>query len=92
MTLYHDFGQSGRAIEMLEEQLAKHYASVDLTHINMLADLYMAMVRMGPSVQVWLLFVICSGLFVGFKGCLFSDVLFASYRGQRGPDTHQHAG
>lgn len=68
VTLYHDFGQSGRAIEMLEEQLAKHYASVDLTHINMLADLYMAMVRMGPSVQVWSLFVICSGLFVGFGG------------------------
>lgn len=44
VTLYHDFGQAGRAIELLEEQLAKHYAKVDLTHINMLADLYMAMV------------------------------------------------
>jgi hypothetical protein len=28
----------------LEEQLARHYASVDLTHINMLTDLYMSMV------------------------------------------------
>jgi hypothetical protein len=44
VTLYHDFGQAGRAIEILEEQLAKHYASVDLTHINMLTDLYMSMV------------------------------------------------
>jgi hypothetical protein len=44
--LYHDFGQSGRAIEILEEQLAEHYASVDLTHINMLSDLYIGMVSM----------------------------------------------
>jgi hypothetical protein len=51
--LYHDFGQLGRAIELLEEQLAKHYASVDLTHINMLTDLYMAMVRRLIS-QIWM--------------------------------------
>ncbi|WIA35287.1 hypothetical protein OEZ86_003745 [Tetradesmus obliquus] len=52
VTLYHDFGQSGRAIEMLEEQLAKHYASVDLTHINMLADLYMAMGHYNNAAQL----------------------------------------
>jgi hypothetical protein len=50
VTLYHDFGQAGRAIEILEEQLAKHYASVDLTHINMLTDLYMSMVG---EVRLW---------------------------------------
>jgi hypothetical protein len=43
--LYHECGQPGKAVELLEAQLAKHYSQADLTHINMLADLYMAMVR-----------------------------------------------
>eukprot|EP00882_Tetradesmus_deserticola_P031297 GHRQ01035385.1.p2 GENE.GHRQ01035385.1~~GHRQ01035385.1.p2 ORF type:complete len:170 (+),score=85.49 GHRQ01035385.1:1467-1976(+) len=52
VTLYHDFGHSARAIELLEEQLAQHYASVDLTHINMLTDLYMAMGHYNNAVQL----------------------------------------
>lgn len=44
-TLYHDHGQPGRAVGLLEQQLTQHHAQTDLTHINMLADLYMAMVR-----------------------------------------------
>jgi hypothetical protein len=43
--LHHECGQPGKAVELLESQLAQHYSQADLTHINMLTDLYMAMVR-----------------------------------------------
>jgi hypothetical protein len=43
--LYHEGGQPDKAVELLEAQLAKHYSQADLTHINMLTDLYMGMVR-----------------------------------------------
>lgn len=45
VTLYHDLNETDKAVELLEGQLANHYDQVDLTHINMLADLYMATVR-----------------------------------------------
>jgi hypothetical protein len=43
--LYHDSGDDQRAVELLEGQIDRHSAKADLTHINMLADLYMGMVR-----------------------------------------------
>jgi len=43
--LHHDLGEYELAIDQLEAQLDKHYDLADLTHINMLSDLYMAMVN-----------------------------------------------
>eukprot|EP00879_Flechtneria_rotunda_P025874 GHRR01027529.1.p1 GENE.GHRR01027529.1~~GHRR01027529.1.p1 ORF type:complete len:731 (+),score=267.01 GHRR01027529.1:1020-3212(+) len=50
--LYHDYDQTGRAIELLEEQLDKYYSYVDLTHINMLTELYMTMGYYGDAIQL----------------------------------------
>eukprot|EP00878_Enallax_costatus_P028450 GHUV01030731.1.p1 GENE.GHUV01030731.1~~GHUV01030731.1.p1 ORF type:complete len:361 (+),score=85.77 GHUV01030731.1:1476-2558(+) len=38
--LYNEDGDPSTAIELLETQLRDHYDKLDLTHINMLADLY----------------------------------------------------
>lgn len=42
--LYHNTGAPTKAVELLELQLANFYNQIDLTHINMLTDLYMGMV------------------------------------------------
>lgn len=42
--LYNEEGDPNAAIELLETQLRDHYDKLDLTHINMLADLYINLV------------------------------------------------
>jgi hypothetical protein len=39
--LYHDAGNADGAVKLLEDQLAHFFSQSDLTHINMLTDLYM---------------------------------------------------
>ena len=39
--LHHGLGQPGRAMEALEAHVRQHALSTDLTHINILAELYM---------------------------------------------------
>eukprot|EP00775_Hariotina_reticulata_P002357 gene2357-2663_t len=52
VTLCHDLNETDKAVELLEGQLANHYDQVDLTHINMLADLYMATGHYANAVQL----------------------------------------
>jgi hypothetical protein len=50
--LHHRLGQPGKAMETLEAHMAQHALSTDLTHINILAELYMEAGRYAETVAL----------------------------------------
>lgn len=50
--LHHRLGAPARAMEALEQHVAQHGGSTDLTHVNILAELYMEAGRHGDTLAL----------------------------------------